>query len=144
MGITQSDDWRFSSINKAFKFCETYPSIFVVPKSVSDEDLRQVGEFRSKHRIPIVSWLKIDKKRNSVALLRSSQPLIGITLNKRNEKDENYLYTIKKLNTINSLDKLYIIDARPLANAVANRADGGGYEHEDNYNSYLKLMQLIR
>jgi hypothetical protein len=81
--------------------------------------LRLVGEFRSKHRIPVVSWLKYDNRKNHAALLRSSQPLVGIT-QKRSDKDENYLYNIYKLNTINSLDKLYIMDARPLVNAVVN------------------------
>lgn len=94
--------------------------------------MRHVGEFRSKHRIPVVSWLKYDNRKNHAALLRSSQPLVGIT-QKRSDKDENYLYNIYKLNTINSLDKLYIMDARPLVNAVANRTTGGGYENEDNY-----------
>lgn len=132
MGLTQSNDFRYSKINADFKFCETYPRLLVVPKSVSDEDLRLVGEFRSKHRIPVVSWIKYDNKTYRAALLRSSQPLVGLTL-KKNEYDEAYLSTFYKLNSNNSLDKLFIVDARPLVNAVANRGAGGGYENEDNY-----------
>jgi myotubularin-related protein 1/2 len=113
IGILKSSEWRFTSINQHFKFCDTYPKVLVVPHSVTDDDLRQIGEFRSKHRIPVVSWLKYDSRKNSVALLRSSQPLVGLT-NKRSEKDESYLYCIYKMNTINSLDKLFIMDARPL------------------------------
>ena len=115
IGMSKSSDWRFTSINQHFKFCDTYPKVLVVPHSVTDDDLRQIGEFRSKHRIPVVSWLKFDSRKNSVALMRSSQPLAGLT-NKRNEKDESYLYCIYKMNTINSLDKLFIMDARPLVN----------------------------
>ena len=135
MGIQKSTtgDWRFSTINQSYLFCETYPKVLVVPAAVSDEDLRQVGQFRSKHRIPVVSWLKYDTRKNCVALLRSSQPLVGLPPQKRNEKDESYLYTLYKLNTLNSLDKLYIMDARPLVNAVANRTTGGGYENLDYY-----------
>lgn len=132
MGILKSTDWRFSTVNMDFKFCETYPKLLVVPQMVKDDELRQVGEFRSKHRIPVVSWLKYDNRKNSVALLRSSQPMVGLT-QKRNERDESYLHTLYKINTINSLDKLFIMDARPIANAMANRATGGGYESEDNY-----------
>jgi len=132
MGLPQSNDFRYSKINVEFKFCETYPRILVVPKSVSDEDLRAVGDFRSKHRIPVVSWIKYDNKTYRAALLRSSQPLVGLTL-KKNENDEAYLNTFYKLNSNNSLDKLFIVDARPQVNAVANRGAGGGYEIEDHY-----------
>ncbi len=135
MGISKSStgEWRFTNINQSFKFCETYPKTLVVPASTSDDDLRQIAQFRSKHRIPVVSWLKYDTRKNCVALLRSSQPLVGLPPQKRNEKDESYLYTLYKMNTLNSLDKLFIMDARPLVNAVANRTTGGGYENLDNY-----------
>ena len=132
MGMSKSSDWRFTSINQQFKFCETYPRVLVVPQQVTDDDLRQVAEFRSKRRIPVVSWLKYDQRKTFAALLRSSQPLSGLT-QKRNERDESYLYSLYKMNTINSLEKLYFVDARPLVNAVANRANGGGYENDDNY-----------
>ncbi len=88
----------------------------------------------------MVSWLKFDNRKNNVALLRSSQPLIGLT-QRRSEKDENYLLKVCKLNTINTQDKLFIMDARPQVNAIANRAGGGGYENEDNYN-YCEICFL--
>ncbi len=132
MGLTHSNDFRYSKINMDFKFCETYPRVLVVPKTVTDEELRLVGEFRSKHRIPVVSWIKYDNKTFRAALLRSSQPLVGLA-SKKSEHDEAYLNTVFKLNSTNSLDKLFIVDARPLVNAVANRGSGGGYENEDNY-----------
>lgn len=132
MGISKSDDWRLTDINKDFQFCETYPKLLVVPKKIDDSDLRQVAEFRSKRRIPVVSWLKYDNRKNNVALLRSSQPMTGL-MQKRSEKDEYYLQTVYTLNQSNSGDKLYILDARPSANAYANRATGGGFENTDNY-----------
>ena len=126
------NDWRISTINKEFKFCETYPKLLVVPDQVSDEKLREIGEFRSKHRIPVVSWIKYDNKTFRAALLRSSQPLVGLN-KKRSDADESYLTTLFTLNSNNSLDKLFIVDARPLVNAIANRGNGGGYELEDYY-----------
>ncbi|CAF1135260.1 unnamed protein product, partial [Brachionus calyciflorus] len=72
---TKTNDWRFSSINQDFKFCDTYPKLLVVPSCVKDEELKQIAEFRSKHRIPVLSWLKFDNRKNHVALMRSSQPL---------------------------------------------------------------------
>lgn len=116
-----------------------------MPQQINDDELRQVAEFRSKHRIPVVSWLKYDNRKNSVALLRSSQPLVGLT-QKRNEKDENYLHTLFKINSVNSLDKLFIVDARPLVNAMANRTTGGGYESDDHYKdceiSFLNIHNI--
>ncbi len=145
MGLSQSKDWRFSKINYDFKFCETYPKVLVVPNStlMSDDILRQVAEFRSKHRIPILSWIKYDSKTFRSALLRCSQPLVGLK-QKRNESDESYLNTIFKMNTNNSTNKLFIVDARPLRNAVANRAAGGGYENEDHYENCEILFLNIQ
>jgi myotubularin-related protein 1/2 len=145
MGLSQSKDWRFSKINYDFKFCETYPKVLVVPNStlISDDILRQVAEFRSKHRIPILSWIKYDSKTFRSALLRCSQPLVGLK-QKRNESDESYLNTIFKMNTNNSTNKLFIVDARPLRNAVANRAAGGGYENEDHYENCEILFLNIQ
>jgi hypothetical protein len=144
-GISQSNDWRFSYVNKDFSFCDTYPRVLVVPQSISDDELRQVAEFRSKHRIPVLSWIKYNQSygsghKNHAALLRSSQPMCGIK-QKRSEKDEHYLHTIYYKNQFNALDKLFIIDARPHVNAVANLATGGGYESEDNY-SHCELVFL--
>ena len=38
--------------------------------------------------------------------------------------------------------KLYIMDARPLVNAVANKAMGGGYESEDVYKKNAEITFL--
>ena len=142
-GLSASKDFRFTDINKDFSFCDTYPQKLVVPKSVTDEQLRKVGEFRSKHRIPVVSWIKYDSSTHRAALLRSSQPLVGLT-QKRSDADEEYLNTFFKLNTSNSKDKLFIVDARPHVNAVANITTGGGYESEDNYENCELLFLNIQ
>lgn len=61
---------------------------------------------------------------------RCSQPLVGIG-GKRNYEDENYIQLIMEANP--QSDKLSIMDARPNANALANKAKGGGFESEDAY-----------
>ena len=132
-GVCSSNDWRFTEINRGYRVCPTYPAVLVVPKKVRDDQLEQVAEFRSKHRFPVLSWMKFGPKNTSqAALLRSSQPLCGLTT-KRSERDEKYLEEIHGINTNNALDKIFIVDARPHVNAVANRTTGGGYENEDNY-----------
>lgn len=59
MGILDMQEWRFTDINKNYDLCDTYPKRLVVPKSVSDDDLREVAEFRSKNRIPVSQLHKI-------------------------------------------------------------------------------------
>lgn len=130
MGLMDSKKWRFTTINKKYTFCETYPSHLVVPSATSDKELELISEFRSKSRIPVVSWVKLDNR--NVAILRSSQPLCGVT-GKRSFWDEMYLKTISDLNDTNK--NLHIMDARPYINALANCTTGGGYENEKYYPS---------
>lgn len=128
MGLLDSKKWRFTSINKNYTFCETYPSLLVVPTSTSDKELELISEFRSKCRLPVLSWVKPDNR--NVAIMRSSQPLVGVT-GKRSFWDEMYLKNIADLNDTNK--SLHIMDARPYINALANCTTGGGYENEKNY-----------
>jgi hypothetical protein len=135
MGLNDCPKWRISTINNEFKFCETYPSLFVVPSSTTDNDLERVGEFRSKNRIPVLSWIK---PVTNAAILRSSQPLCGMS-GKRNFWDENFLRNITETNTKNNI--LHVLDARPYLNALANCTTGGGYENEKYY-TFCRLSFL--
>lgn len=130
MGLMDSKKWRFTNLNKNYTFCETYPALLVVPSTTSDKELELISEFRSKNRIPVLSWVKSDNR--NVAILRSSQPLCGVT-GKRSFWDEMYLKNISDLNETNK--NLHIMDARPYINALANCTTGGGYENEKYYPS---------
>ena len=46
-------DWRITSCNINYQFCNTYPKLLVVPKDVSDDMLRDAVDFRSKNRLPV-------------------------------------------------------------------------------------------
>ena len=76
--------WRISTINKDYTFCDTYPALLVVPSGISDSTLKYAGPFRSRHRIPALSYLH---PVNGCTILRSSQPHAGIT-RKTNPQDE--------------------------------------------------------
>lgn len=128
MGLSDSKKWRFTYLNKNYTFCETYPNLLVVPNSTSDKELELISEFRSKNRLPVLSWVKPENR--NVAIMRSSQPLCGVT-GKRSFWDEMYLKNISDLNDTNK--SLHIMDARPYINALANCTTGGGYENEKNY-----------
>ncbi|XP_058856723.1 myotubularin-like isoform X1 [Acipenser ruthenus] len=132
-----NNKWRITFVNELYDLCDTYPTILMVPFKATDEDLRKVSAFRSRNRIPVVSWIH---PVNQAVIMRCSQPLVGMS-GKRNKDDERYLDTIREAN--GQTAKLTIYDARPNVNAVANKATGGGYEGEDAYqNAELVFLDI--
>lgn len=49
--------WRFTDVNKDYAFCPTYPTKLVVPSRISDSTLAYAGKYRSKARIPALTYL---------------------------------------------------------------------------------------
>ncbi|CAF4372801.1 unnamed protein product, partial [Rotaria socialis] len=79
-----SDEWRISDVNKNFAVCETYSERLVVPKSVSDDQLKRSAEFRSHGRFPVLCYLH---KSSKSCIIRCAQPLIGASV-RRCKEDE--------------------------------------------------------
>lgn len=79
-----------------------------------------MASFRSRNRLPVLSWIH---KQSLATITRCSQPLVGVG-GKRSQEDEHYINNIIEANA--QSDKLSIMDARPNANAIANKAKGGG------------------
>jgi len=135
-----TETWKITKINENYELCDSYPAILVVPSAASEEDLRQVAQFRSKGRIPVLSWLHPESQ---ASLTRCAQPLVGVG-GKRSREDERYAQLIMDANA--QSHKIYIMDARPSTNAVANKARGGGYESEDFYQNaeviYLDIQNI--
>ncbi|KAI5578358.1 hypothetical protein BDE02_08G022300 [Populus trichocarpa] len=124
--------WRICNVNSNYIMCPSYPFALIVPKSISDEEVIQASNFRSKGRLPVVSWCHPE---TGAVLARSSQPLVGLMMNMRSNTDEKLVAELcsqlgdeKKRRR-----KLYIADARPRKNALANVAMGGGSESSSNY-----------
>ncbi|XKL68031.1 hypothetical protein PGB90_003522 [Kerria lacca] len=126
MGVP-TEMWKITKINEHYEFCDSYPAILAVPAQATDDELRQVAAFRSRGRIPVLSWIHPESQ---ATITRSSQPLVGVG-GKRCREDERYIQLIMDANA--QSHKLFIMDARPSANAIANKAKGGGYESEDTY-----------
>ncbi|KAG3012598.1 hypothetical protein PC121_g15011 [Phytophthora cactorum] len=129
MGISSSTNrWRLSYVNEQYELCSTYPSILAVPASVSDSVLAVASKFRSKGRIPVLSWRD---RHTGAVICRSSQPLVGLG-QKQCDKDVFLIQAIAATNP--SSTKLVIIDARPWKNAVAQKTVGrAGYELTEHY-----------
>ncbi|XP_025205248.1 myotubularin-related protein 2 [Melanaphis sacchari] len=136
MGVP-NDTWHITKLNDAYDLCETYPAILAVPAGATDEIIRNAAAFRSRGRIPVLSWLHSESQ---ATITRASQPLVGVG-GKRCRDDERYTQLIIDANA--QSHKLYIMDARPSANAIANKAKGGGYEPEDAYqNAELIFLDI--
>ncbi|XP_049847931.1 myotubularin-related protein 2-like [Schistocerca gregaria] len=140
---------------RLYGICETYPSRFVVPRSVGLAEVISSSKFRSSERVPTTVWIN---GRNGATLSRSAQPLSG--LRRGNEGDEKLVRAIWEANPgygrrqagrcradertekieecvdeYGERDRvpMYIIDARSLTAAIANIVKGGGYENVSRY-----------
>ncbi|XP_078258865.1 phosphatidylinositol-3,5-bisphosphate 3-phosphatase MTMR2 isoform X3 [Rhinoraja longicauda] len=136
MGLP-NESWTLSRINEHYELCDTYPTILVVPENVPEDDLKKVAAFRSRGRLPVLSWIHPESQ---ATITRCSQPLVGMS-GKRSKDDEKFLQIIMDSNA--QSHKIFIFDARPSVNAVANKAKGGGYESEDAYqNAELVFLDI--
>ncbi|KNA10347.1 hypothetical protein SOVF_145190 [Spinacia oleracea] len=124
--------WRISSINSNYTLCATYPFALIFPKSITDEEVLQASTFRARCRLPVISWCH---PVTGAVLARSSQPLVGLMMNMRSNADEKLVAALctQFASLKEGRRKLYIADARPRKNALANGAMGGGSESAANY-----------
>ncbi|KAH6719921.1 protein-tyrosine phosphatase-like protein [Leptodontidium sp. MPI-SDFR-AT-0119] len=76
--------WRISKINTDYAFSPTYPALLPVPSTISDNTLNYAGRYRSRVRIPVLTYLH---PVNNCSITRSSQPLAGLRGN-RSIQDE--------------------------------------------------------
>jgi myotubularin-related protein 6/7/8 len=125
MGIP-NENWRYSSLNKDYQLCPTYPRWLYVPSSVTDDVVQGSAKFRSRQRIPALSYYH---QETMAALCRCSQPLSGV--GKRSSEDETLLEAIAY--ACPNKGYMYVVDTRPRINAMANRAAGKGYENTSFY-----------
>lgn len=132
--------FRLSNINANYSLCPTYPRQFVVPHGVSDRALQAIGKFRSKGRVPAVTYRHA---QNGATISRCSQPLVGLVKRDRCQEDEAYVKLLgdtkaKSHRGGNSVKKgqkkgIIIVDCRSHTAALGNLAAGRGYEFSANY-----------
>lgn len=170
MKFDMKNAWQYTEVNSDFSICSSYPKEHIIPKSVSEERLRKVADFRALRRFPSVVWRNC---QNGAVLVRCGQPEIG-WLGWRNTDDEKFLEAIPLACAVNpgtrkkdsdeddrlsrsSLNdededestvieepkKMLIIDCRSYGAAFANRAKGGGVECPEYYPSCeIQFMNL--
>lgn len=87
---SKRSNWRISTINKDYQFSPTYPALLPVPAGISDNTLNYAGKYRSRARIPALSYLH---PVNNCSITRCSQPMLGVRQN-RSIQDEKLLAAI--------------------------------------------------
>ncbi|KAI8128627.1 Myotubularin-related protein 8 [Lucilia cuprina] len=120
-----NDIWTLCNLNTNYELCDTYPRQIYVPQEANTAMLIGSSRFRSKGRLPALTYLH----SNKASICRCSQPLSGFSA--RCLEDEQMLEAIRKTNP--NTDYMYVVDTRPRINALANRAAGKGYENEAFY-----------
>lgn len=128
--------WRLSASNQFYKLCSSYPRVLVVPAKITDAQLKEAANFRTRERIPVLSWRHPTTK---AALSRSSQPRVGWGRT-RSSADEELIAAIRRANPIQPSLPLSVIDARSKIDAAANQAMGAGSEGLHYENTKLRFM----
>lgn len=136
--------WRLSTANASHKLCATYPRHLVVPSVISDNVLTYAAKYRSKGRLPVLSYYLT---LNDCTISRCSQPLVGIKQS-RSMQDEAIVSAIWSTTESPSgmrgaqTDHL-VVDLRPSTNAIAQVALGGGTENMDRYKPARKVYMGV-
>ncbi|MDP2438857.1 MAG: myotubularin family protein, partial [archaeon] len=113
--------------NRDFAICATYPTYLCVPSSIDVATIMKAAQFRTKGRIPVLTW---KHPTSDATLCRSSQPNVGL-LGSGDRSDEMLMEAIKASNPNSAT--LHLCDARPKVNAEANKLLGAGYESTSAY-----------
>lgn len=100
-----NNEWQSTSMNKDYALCDTYPNLLFVPNAADKTVLLGSSRFRSKGRLPALTYLH----PNKASISRCSQPLSGFSA--RCMEDEQMLQEIRKTNPNSSI--LYVVDTRP-------------------------------
>lgn len=87
---SKKSNWRISTINKDYQFSPSYPALLPVPAGISDNTLNYAGKYRSRARIPALSYLH---PVNNCSITRCSQPMLGVRQN-RSIQDEKLMAAI--------------------------------------------------
>lgn len=86
MGLDECTSWRVFDNSANWKLCDSYPPFIVVPSQLKSIALHAVAEHRSRGRLPVVTYRH---KANGAVLVRSSQPLVGIT--KKTSSEDGFI-----------------------------------------------------
>ena len=142
---TEKSLFRITAANASYQLCASYPFLMVVPTEITDETLQACAKYRSSSRFPGLTWRH---PTNGATLSRCAQPLIGLNMSggERSPADETVINSLRVSGSMKDglRQQLFIVDARPLLNAHANKMTGGGTENMAWYRScVLEQLDLV-
>ena len=155
-GISISNrGWRVSTVNRAYAVCDSYPESVVLPRSISNDVIKEAAGFRSFRRFPAVSWRH---PANGTVLCRSAQPHVGF-FNWRSTSDEKIMSAISECTLTDrrqiaeesdlkeaqlpvSPPRLCIVDCRSYTASIGNKVKGGGTEYTEYYDCDIEYLNL--
>eukprot|EP00620_Florenciella_sp_RCC1587_P012925 CAMPEP_0182570900 /NCGR_PEP_ID=MMETSP1324-20130603/11070_1 /TAXON_ID=236786 /ORGANISM="Florenciella sp., Strain RCC1587" /LENGTH=944 /DNA_ID=CAMNT_0024785341 /DNA_START=247 /DNA_END=3078 /DNA_ORIENTATION=+ len=137
----------------------TYPSAWVVPASLDDDQIRSAAKYRSKQRMPAACWMHPD---TGAVMTRSSQPMAGVAAKSNaddialleayrlagrshhqpqnlegsgsNTGSQRLAMSTVKVNALQVTPRpFYIADCRGRVAATGNKLQGKGAENVSNY-----------
>jgi len=111
--------------NSGFALCDTYPSLVLVPKQASAELTSACAKFRSKKRLPCLTWYS-----PTACIYRCAQPMTGI-MDNHSPEDEDFVGMCRQVGGAGKL--LTIFDCRSHSAAAANSLKGAGLEDPARY-----------
>ncbi|KAI8634949.1 phosphatases II [Xylariaceae sp. FL1651] len=119
--------WRVSLINKDFGFSPTYPSLLIVPSKISDNVIKYAGPYRSRSRIPVLTYLH---SLNNCSITRSSQPLVGFRGNRsiQDEKLVSACFSASATVEFNGLEVPTLDTAEPSPASSQHDLRGSSFE----------------
>eukprot|EP00727_Mastigamoeba_balamuthi_P010093 m51a1_g5706 putative myotubularin-related protein 2 (543) ;mRNA; f:1066659-1068999 len=132
--------WRVSEANKGYAVCDSYPQALAVPAGFTDRQIFEAAKFRTSGRLPVLCWRHPETR---AAILRSSQPRVGLR-DKSCESDIQLMAAVRAANEVHPDQPIVIIDARPIVNAIVNKATkGAGAEKVSHYEkATLQFMNI--
>ncbi len=131
-----NENWTLCNLNENYALCPTYPTRLFVPTSATRAVIEGSAKFRSKGRIPVLTYLH----KNKAAIIRCAQPLVGVS-GSRSTYDEQYVDCLRRATPTAGI--IHVIDTRPHMNAIANKAGGKGYESEKYYENIVFAFKGI-
>ena len=121
--------------NVSGEFSQTYPEWIVVPSKLTESELKKCAGFRTKDRLPALTYLVEYEENKFSMLFRCSQNKVGI-LSARSKEDELMMSYIGDLTgEQQEVKNCKIYDARGYYAALGNMFAGKGYEKPEFYSN---------
>lgn len=89
-GVSELVEKLYNIVSNMVQFSPTYPALLVVPSAISDNTLNYAGKYRSRTRLPVLTYVH---PVNNCSITRCAQPLVGVRQH-RSIQDEKLLLAI--------------------------------------------------